>query len=107
LQVQLEKQKYQIATMQPSELPALQALLQEVDLSAQGVDEVLTNFIGIFKQRRLLAAGGYEDYADHALLRSIAVRKSHQNRKLGTWLVQTLLQQLRHRSYQHAISLKR
>lgn len=76
----------------PSDLPAIEQLLQESGLPTAGVAEHLTGFVVVQEGDRVVASAGLEVYDRSALLRSVAVDPAYRNRGLAAGLVRGLLE---------------
>ena len=64
----------------------IKLLLQSVNLPIEGVHENMNNFLILENNSQLIGTVGLELYGDKALLRSLAVAKSQQNRGYGNIL---------------------
>ncbi|GGM58489.1 hypothetical protein GCM10008956_37600 [Deinococcus arenae] len=70
------------------DLPVMEALLIAAELSLEGVQAHLADFVLAVQGDEVLGVAGLERYGPHGLLRSVAVRADHQGRGLGqalTW----------------------
>ncbi len=78
------------ATIRPataSDFPRIERLLIESNLPVAGVREALENFYVALADADLVGVAGLEIRADHALLRSVAVRPEWRSRGVGRALV--------------------
>jgi len=80
-----------IVSLQPANLPQLEALLRHNNLPAQDCAEQAQNFCGIFDGDELIAAGGLEPAADYALLRSIVVKEQYRASGLARNIAEYLI----------------
>jgi len=71
---------------------SISILLKQVNLPTQGVKEYLDNFVVLKDGELLIGTGGLEIYGDKALLRSLAVHPDYQNKGLGKWIYQHILE---------------
>jgi N-acetylglutamate synthase-like GNAT family acetyltransferase len=81
----------QIAPLTPSDLPAVLALLDEVNLPIEGVAEHFADFLIARANERVVGCVGLEKYGSHGLLRSLAVAPDYQRQTLGSQLVTQLI----------------
>lgn len=72
-------------------LPDIFRLLEENSLHAQGVKEHLKNFLILKEGNEVLGCAGLEIYGTTALLRSVAVKTSHQGQRLGSRITREIL----------------
>lgn len=84
-----------IRAAQRDDLPAIEALLASLDLTAAGVGEHLHQFLVAEVTGGVVASAGLEVYGAAALLRSVAVDTSHRGRGLARSLITRLLDQAR------------
>jgi amino-acid N-acetyltransferase len=72
-------------------------LLQLVDLPTEEVETHFQNFFVLYDSNSgdIQGCAGLEVYADGVLLRSVAIRPSHQGRGIGTMLVKAAIQKAR------------
>jgi amino-acid N-acetyltransferase len=75
----------------PADLPALQALLQSLDLPTAGVAEFVAGFVVADTAGRIVGAAGLEVHGRDGLLRSVAVEPSLRSRGLGAHLTERVL----------------
>jgi arsenate reductase len=73
------------------DLPAVRALLEEHDLPLAGVDDHLQTMIVAREESRVVGTAALELYVDGALLRSVAVDRHWQGRRLGHRLTEAAL----------------
>ncbi len=83
--------KLQVVPSTPSDLPAVLALLEEVNLPTQGVAEHFTEFLIARANERVVGCVGLEKYGSHSLLRSLAVALDFRGQALGRQLTTQLL----------------
>ena len=79
--------------LKPGDLAQLKNLLRENGLPQQDCAEHIAQFIGIFEQTKLIAAGGLENVGVCGLLRSIVVAQNNRSMGLGREITIALLQQ--------------
>ena len=79
--------------LKPGDLAQLENLLRENGLPHQDCAEPMAQFIGIFEQTKLIAAGGLENVGVCGLLRSIVVAQNNRSMGLGREIMIALLQQ--------------
>ncbi|MDR6221479.1 arsenic resistance N-acetyltransferase ArsN2 [Deinococcus soli (ex Cha et al. 2016)] len=66
-----------------ADLSVMEALLIAAELSLEGVQAHLADFVLAIQGNEVVGVAGLERYGPHALLRSVAVRADHQGRGLG------------------------
>lgn len=76
----------------PSDLPAVEALLEAADLPVAGVAESLDGFIVAEAGGELVGAAGLETHGEDGVLRSVVVSASHRGRGLGSRLTERVLE---------------
>lgn len=76
----------------PADLPAVIELLTASGLPIAGVEEHIDGFLLAFQDGSLAACAGLEKYGATALLRSVAVAKSHRGNGLAKRLVSRLIE---------------
>ena len=70
------------------DLAKVKELLQNAHLPIEKIEDQFNNFILLFDdQSTLIGSAGLEIYADFGLIRSVAITKALQNKKLGSLLV--------------------
>ena len=74
----------------PSDWEAVRTLLSENRLPLDGARDHLGTFIVVHDETGLIACGGLELYSPVALLRSLAVDKTHRGKRLGQELIKRL-----------------
>jgi len=85
-----------IQSATPEDLRDIQDLLRAVDLPAEDLTpEHLAHFLAGRDGRRLIGVVGMEPTGDGALLRSLAVRPTHQGGGAGTRLLEAMETQAR------------
>ncbi|MCP5045977.1 MAG: GNAT family N-acetyltransferase [bacterium] len=72
------------------DLSIIETLLEENDLSISGVGGFLEDFLVLEEGNETIGCGGFEIYAETALLRSVAVKRSSHKKGLGTVIVKEL-----------------
>lgn len=80
-----------------NDLPAIERLLNDADLTTVGVADHLPEFVVAEDGNAVVACAGLETYGGSALLRSVVVRPDYRSRGLGGRLVAELLDRA-HRS---------
>ncbi|HEX4950181.1 MAG TPA: GNAT family N-acetyltransferase [Blastocatellia bacterium] len=80
-----------VAPSTPSDLPAVLALLETVNLPTEGVTEHFADFLIARANERVVGCVGLEQYGSHGLLRSLAVAPDWQGQGLGKMLTTHLL----------------
>ena len=86
----------QVRAARKEDLPAALALIAEAELPTEGVaDHFEGGYAVIERKGRVFGVAGLEVYGDAALLRSVAVAKSHRDMGLGALLVLDRLQAAR------------
>jgi amino-acid N-acetyltransferase len=75
-----------------ADLPAVHRLLEQLDLPLAGVDDQLQTMLVAREDGRVVGAAALELYPDGALLRSVAVERQQQGRRLGHQLTEAALQ---------------
>ena len=81
----------------PSDLQEVQALLQRSQLPLDGLAEHVETMIVARDKSHVVGAAALEFYADGALLRSVAVDRAVQGRRLGHRLTEAALQMAQER----------
>lgn len=77
------------------DLAEILALLRDVKLPVDGVEEHLASFFVVREKHRLLGVAGLEIYGEVGLLRSLAVDPAHQGQGLGQALYDYVIAQAR------------
>ena len=77
-----------------TDLGAIKALLTAENLPLAGVDDHWKTFVVAREDGRIVACGGAETYRAAALIRSIAVDRTHRSQGLGRQIVRQLLDRL-------------
>ncbi len=72
------------------EINLVKELLQESGLPVADLDEAAIQFFGIKENHKVVACGALEIYNSNAVLRSVAVRQTHQNQDYGKQIVRFL-----------------
>lgn len=80
-----------IERARPHDLPAIRALLEQLHLPLDGVDDHVETMVVAREDGRIVGTAGLEMYADGALLRSVAVDPQLQGRQLGHQLTDAAL----------------
>lgn len=75
-----------------ADLPALDTLLIAAELSLEGVETHLANFVLAIQGNEVVGMAGLERYGPHGLLRSVAVRADHQGRGIGQALTRLMVE---------------
>ncbi|MDK2014669.1 MULTISPECIES: arsenic resistance N-acetyltransferase ArsN2 [unclassified Deinococcus] len=75
-----------------ADLPVMEALLIAAELSLEGVQAHLADFVLAIQGNEVVGVAGLERYGPHALLRSVAVRADHQGRGLGQSLTRAMIE---------------
>jgi len=75
--------QYRVVQASTSHWPALEVLLRSVDLSADGAQAHLGEFLLVYEGDTLVGSVGAERYGSVTLVRSLAVRPDRQGRGLG------------------------
>lgn len=83
--------KLQVVPSTPSDLPAVLALLEEVNLPTEGVAEHFADFFIARANERVVGCVGLETYGNYGLLRSLAVAPDVQGQGVGAQLTSHLL----------------
>ena len=83
--------KLQVVPSTPSDLPAVLALLEAVNLPTEGVAEHFADFLIARANERVVGCVGLEKYGSYGLLRSLAVAPDFQGQRLGLRLTTELL----------------
>ncbi len=81
----------QVVPSTPSDLSAVLALLEEMNLPAEGVTEHFADFLIARANERVVGCVGLEKYGSHGLLRSLAVAPDFRGQALGLQLTTQLL----------------
>ncbi len=81
----------QIVPSTPSDLPAVLALLEAVNLPTEGVAEHFANFLIARANERVVGCVGLEKYGSHGLLRSLAIAPDFRGQALGRQLTTQLI----------------
>lgn len=66
------------------------SLLNDLDLSIDGVSDHISNFFVLIEENLIIGVIGLEIYEDVGLVRSVGIAKSHQDMGLGKKLVEAL-----------------
>jgi amino-acid N-acetyltransferase len=85
---------FRFIDLTPGDLTAVQVLLRSNDLPFEDCSDHLSSFIGIEQNNQLVAIGGFEHLGHYALLRSVAVDSRYRGLKLGSRLVNKIIDQL-------------
>jgi amino-acid N-acetyltransferase len=83
---------FTIRPAQPTDLPAIQALLESHHLPLDDLAQHLATAVVAEKDGRVVATAALELYGSEALLRSVAVAESQRRTGLGRQLVQAILE---------------
>ncbi len=75
-----------------ADLPALDTLLTAAELSPEGVETHLADFVLAIQGNEVVGMAGLERYGPHGLLRSVAVRADHQGRGIGQALTRLMVE---------------
>ncbi len=75
-----------------ADLPALDTLLIAAELSLEGVETHLADFVLAIQGNEVVGMAGLERYGPHGLLRSVAVRADHQGRGIGQALTRLMVE---------------
>ncbi|WP_229782238.1 MULTISPECIES: arsenic resistance N-acetyltransferase ArsN2 [Deinococcus] len=75
-----------------ADLPALDTLLIVAELSPEGVETHLADFVLAIQGNEVVGMAGLERYGPHGLLRSVAVRADHQGRGIGHALTRLMVE---------------
>ena len=86
---------FKFVELTSGDLEAVQVLLRSNNLPSDDCGDHLSNFVGIEKNNRLIAIGGFEHRGQYSLLRSVAVDSRYRGLKLGASLVKKILDKLR------------
>jgi amino-acid N-acetyltransferase len=81
----------QVVPSIPSDLPAILALLEEVNLPTEGVAEHFADFLIARANERVVGCVGLEKYGSYGLLRSLAVAPDSRGQALGQQLTSQLI----------------
>jgi amino-acid N-acetyltransferase len=83
-----------IRAAKAEDLEEVLGLLQMVDLPTDEVENHFENFMVLYDSSSdtIQGCAGLEVYSDGVLLRSVAIRPSHQGRGIGTKLVKAAIQ---------------
>ena len=81
-----------IRSAQPTDLPAIQALLTSHHLPLDDLAQHLATAVVAEEDGRLVATAALEVYGSEALLRSVAVAESQRRTGLGGQIVQAILE---------------
>jgi N-acetylglutamate synthase-like GNAT family acetyltransferase len=76
----------------PTDVSAIETLLQSFDLPTAGIGEQIGGFVVVEDGGAIVASAGLEVYGRGALLRSVSVRRDCQGRGLARMLVRHLLE---------------
>lgn len=80
-----------IRPAEPGDLGPIEQLLTDSSLPTIGVREALGDFFVAYAEGRLVGVAGLEVRANHALLRSVAVRPEWRSKGVGRALVHTAI----------------
>ena len=75
-----------------ADYPGIQSLLELVNLSFEGVQENLDQFIILSEANEMVGVVGLEIYGDKAILRSLAVDKNRHGKGYGRQLTDRIIQ---------------
>jgi len=75
-----------------ADLPALDTLLTAAELSPEGLETRLADFVLAIQGNEVVGMAGLERYGPHGLLRSVAVRADHQGRGIGQALTRLMVE---------------
>ena len=81
----------EVLNLDPSYTAKVKGILSQSKLPVEDLDLTTQQFIGITSDTKLIGIGALELYGSSALLRSMAVIYSGQNKGLGSQLVKELL----------------
>jgi N-acetylglutamate synthase-like GNAT family acetyltransferase len=87
----------QLRPAEPADLADMARLLKEADLSAEGVEAHLPNFLVAIRGREVIGTVGIERYGPVGLFRSLAVTRSERSRGIGETLMARALADARTR----------
>ncbi|GAB4376195.1 MAG: hypothetical protein Kow0042_22300 [Calditrichia bacterium] len=93
--MKINHEAFIIRNARGDDLPAIQALLQSLKLPTQGVQDHLPNFLVMVMDGQIIGTVGLEIYRRKALLRSLAIARSFQGKKLGLKLYQSIMEKAR------------
>ena len=84
-----------IVPVEKEDLPMVKALLAEVNLPLEGVEENFFNFLKLVMDGELAAVAGLEVYGKCGLLRSVAVAPAYQHSGLGRGITRAMINRAR------------
>jgi N-acetylglutamate synthase-like GNAT family acetyltransferase len=87
----------QVRPAEPADLADMARLLEESDLSADGIEAHLENFLVALRGREVIGTVGVERYGPVGLFRSLAVTRSERSRRIGEALMARALADARAR----------
>ena len=87
----LEREGIALRPVRPTDLEAVQNLLEQLSLTTAGLEEWWPEFTVAESEGVLVGLAGIERYADGVLLRSVAVHPEWRDQGLGRTLVSELL----------------
>jgi amino-acid N-acetyltransferase len=85
----MNSSELRVVVAETAQRPAILALLRENDLPVSDLDENKTLF-ACLNEGSVIGTGGLEFFGDHALLRSISIKKDLQRKGLGKFIVAEL-----------------
>ncbi|MDK2784313.1 MAG: hypothetical protein PWQ41_1604 [Bacillota bacterium] len=84
-----------IVPVEKEDLPMVKALLAEVNLPLEGLEEHFANFLKLVVDGELAAVAGLEVYGKCGLLRSVAVAPAYQRSGLGQGITRAAINRAR------------
>jgi len=79
----------------PEDLESIEALLQETDLTTDGISDYFQNYLVLKSGHSLFGVCGLEIYGTDGLLRSLAITPKFQKKGLGSTILEVMLDKAR------------
>ncbi|MGD8306897.1 MAG: arsenic resistance N-acetyltransferase ArsN2 [Ignavibacteria bacterium] len=88
---QLSDNSVSICQSNSGEVNLIKDLLSLANLTVNGVEQNVRNFLSLYYNESLIGTIGLEIYDNNALLRSLAIDKQYQNRGFGKMLCSEII----------------